>query len=400
MSIKFQLNTMQVNSSEPIALLDKSEVAKALDFHAGFPEYRPTPLASLSRLAQNIGVGGIYVKDESYRFGLNAFKVLGGSFAIGKYIAQMLGKDISELGYQALTSHSVREQLGTVTFATTTDGNHGRGVAWTANKLRQQAVVYMPKGTQQIRLEHICSLGADACITDMNYDDTVRMTAKYAQENNWVIVQDTAWEGYTDIPSWIMQGYATMGLEAVKQLSAQNIRPTHIFLQAGVGSMAAAIIGLFVNLYTPCRRTVIVEAEQAACFYKSATRGDGNIHNVDGDLATIMAGLACGEINPTAWEIIGKHAALFASCPDWVAADGMRILGNPLVGDERVISGESGAVTTGLLHAIMTRAEYADVKQQLALDEHSQILLFSTEGDTDPDMYRHIVWQGECTVTR
>ena len=400
MSIKFQMNTMQAKSVEPIALLDRSEVNKALDFHAGFPDYQPTPLANLSQLAQNIGVGGIHVKDESHRFGLNAFKVLGGSFAIGKYIAQMLGKDVSELGYQALTSPSIREQIGTVTFATTTDGNHGRGVAWTANRLRQQAVVYMPKGTQSIRLEHIRSLGAKACITDMNYDDTVRMTAQQAQENNWIVVQDTAWEGYTDIPGWIMQGYATMGLEAIEQLRAQNIAPTHIFLQAGVGSMAAAILGLFANIFTPCPRTVIVEAEQAACFYKSATMGDGNIHNVDGDLATIMAGLACGEINPTAWEIIRKHATLFASCPDWVAADGMRILGNPLVGDERVISGESGAATAGLLHAIMTEPAYAAVKKQLALDEYSQILLFSTEGDTDPQMYRRIVWNGEYAAKR
>lgn len=159
--------------------------------------------------------------------------------------------------------------------------------------------------------------------------------------------------------------------------------------------MAAAIVGLFANLFDPCPHIVIVEAEQAACFYKSAVAGDGGIHNVAGDLQTIMAGLACGEINPIAWEIIAKKATLFASCPDWVAANGMRILGNPLSTDRRVISGESGAVTAGLLHAIMTEPQYADVKHKLQLDENSQVLLFSTEGDTDPQMYRRVVWDGD-----
>lgn len=395
MHIKFQTNTMKTFATEQLALLTASETNKALAFHASFPEYQPTPLITLDKLSSQLGIGGIHVKDEAHRFGLNAFKVLGGSFAIGKYIAQKLGRDISELDYCALTSEKIRSQIGAVTFATTTDGNHGRGVAWTANRLGQQAVVYMPKGTQQIRLQNIQKLGARAYITDMNYDDTVRMTAQAAQQHGWVIVQDTAWPGYTDIPGWIMQGYATMALEAIKQLQAENIRPTHIFLQAGVGSMAAAILGLFANLFDPCPLTVIVEAEQADCFYQSALASDGQIHNVTGDLQTIMAGLACGEANPTAWEIIRNHAALFASCPDWVAANGMRILGNPLEGDIRITSGESGAVTAGLLHTIMTKPEYTHIKQQLQLDANSQVLLFSTEGDTDPQMYRRVVWQGE-----
>ncbi|MDZ7548615.1 pyridoxal-phosphate dependent enzyme, partial [Clostridium perfringens] len=144
-----------------------------------------------------------------YRFGLNAFKVLGGSYSMGKYLAQRLNMDIAELPYEKLTSDEVRKELGDITFVTATDGNHGRGVAWTANRLKQKSVVYMPKGSSLIRLENIRKEGADASITDMNYDDAVRLAAKYAEEHNGVVVQDTAWEGYEVIPAWIMQGYGT-----------------------------------------------------------------------------------------------------------------------------------------------------------------------------------------------
>lgn len=395
MQIKFKANSMQTPTPTIPKLFAIDEVSKAQAFHASFPEYQATPLAKLQHLAQQLNIGGIYVKDESYRFGLNAFKVLGGSFAIGQYIAERIGKDISELSYQDIISEQIRQQLGDVTFATTTDGNHGRGVAWTANRLQQKSVVYMPKGSQQIRLENIRALGATASITDSNYDDTVRMTAEKANKHGWVIVQDTAWPGYTDIPNWIMQGYATMGLEAIEQLANQKIRPTHVFLQAGVGSMAAAIQGLLANTFSPCPKVIVVETAQADCFYQSAVKNDGNSYTVGGDLQTIMAGLACGEVNPVAWEILRDNVAMFASCPDWVAANGMRILGNPLAGDDRVVSGESGAVTLGLLHSILNEPEYRHIKEELQLDTNSQVLLFSTEGDTDPDMYRRIVWNGE-----
>lgn len=395
MNIKFQVNRMQTPVTNTSELFSISEVSKAQTFHASFPEYQPTPLANLQQLASKLNIGGIYVKDESYRFGLNAFKVLGGSFAIGQYIAKQLGKDISQLDYQEIVSEQTRQQLGNITFATTTDGNHGRGVAWTANRLQQNSVVYMPKGSQQIRLENIQALGATASITDSNYDDTVRMTAAQANKHGWVIVQDTAWPGYTDIPNWIMQGYATMGLEAIEQLGSQGVQPTHVFLQAGVGSMAAAVQGLLANIFTPCPKVIVVETAQADCFYQSAAKNDGNSYAVGGDLQTIMAGLACGEVNPVAWEILRDNAAMFVSCPDWVAANGMRILGNPLAGDPKVVSGESGAVTLGLLHSILSDPEYRHIKEELQLDNDSQVLLFSTEGDTDPDMYRRIVWNGE-----
>lgn len=378
-------------ASDQLSIMAIDEVKKAKHFHESFPMYTKTPLVSLENLAQYYQLGGIFVKDESYRFGLNAFKVLGGSFAMAKHIAKRLNKDISELDYEAFTSSEVKESLGKVTFFTATDGNHGRGVAWAAHQLGQEAVVYMPKGTQKIRLENIQKEGATATIEEVNYDECVRIANAHANRTpGGVMVQDTAWEGYEEIPSWIMQGYGTMAMEAATQLGK---KPTHIFVQAGVGSLAGAVQGYFANLYPDDSiTTVIVEASKADCLYQSALARDGAIRTVTGDMPTIMAGLACGEPNTISWEILKNHSNFFVSCPDWVAKKGMCMLGAPLKEDVRVISGESGAVGMGLLASIMEMEELRPLKEALKLDEHSIVLMFSTEGDTDPDHYREVVW--------
>lgn len=383
-----------------VDFLSRQEIGKVRNFHKSFPEYQETPLRSLPKLAECLGVAGVYVKDESYRFGLNAFKVLGGSFSMAKYLAQRLHKDISEMGYESITSAEVRKQLGEITFTTATDGNHGRGVAWTAKRLKQKAVIYMPKGSSLTRLENIRAEGAEASITDMNYDDAVRLATENAKKYGWVVVQDTAWDGYEEIPAWIMQGYGTMALEALEQLNSCKIeKPTHIFVQAGVGSLAGAVQGFYASVFGEDRPvTVVVESDQADCLYQSAVANDGKPRIVTGDLATIMAGLACGEPNTIGWNVLRDYTHMFASCPDWVAAKGMRVLGNPLCEDPRVISGESGAVTAGLLVEIMTNPTLAEAKAKLGLNETSRVLLFSTEGDTDPAKYRSITWDGECPV--
>lgn len=377
--------------------MSSDEIEKVRKFHKSFPQYTQTPLASLKNLAKENGLGGIYIKDESYRFGLNAFKVLGGSFAMARFIAQTTGKDISELGYEQLISPETRKNLGEYTFFTATDGNHGRGVAWAANQIGQKAVVYMPKGSSQMRLDNIRKEGARASIEDMNYDEAVRKAAAESAETpNSVVIQDTAWEGYEEIPGWIMQGYGTMAMEAMEQLRADGVdRPTHVIVQAGVGSLAGAVQGFVANMFPEnCPTTIIVEASAADCLYRSAVKGDGTTVDVGGDLQTIMAGLACGEANIISWEILKNKSSYFVSLPDWAAANAMRVLGAPVNGDPRVISGESGAAGMGFLLALLQREEYAEWRKEIGLDEHSQVLLFSTEGDTDPDRYRDIVWDG------
>ncbi len=362
-------------------------------FHASFPEYSVTPLADLSGLAKELGLGGVYVKDESYRFGLNAFKVLGGSFAIGSYLAGRLGVDIGQLPYDRMTGKETREKLGDITFVTATDGNHGRGVAWTANRLGQKSVVYMPKGSALERLENIRALGSDASITELNYDDAVRLANQGAEKYGWVMVQDTAWEGYEDIPRWIMQGYTTLALEAAEQLRQLSVeKPTHIFLQAGVGAMSGGITGFLRDCYGDEPVITIVEPNKADCIYRSARAGER--YCVTGEMQTIMAGLACGEPCTIGWDILRDHADHFISCPEYVAAKGMRVLGNPVNGDTRVISGESGAVTLGLVAELMQNPSLDWLREPLGLGSDSRVLCISTEGDTDRENYRRIVWDG------
>lgn len=394
--IKWIDNQMPKTDDQHLSLMARDKIEKALEFHQSFPQYTETPLAKLDHLADHLGVASLFVKDESYRFGLNAFKVLGGSFAMANYIAEKLGKDVSELTYDVLTSDDLREQFGQATFFTATDGNHGRGVAWAANKLGQKAVVLMPKGTTQTRLENIQKEGATVTIEEVNYDECVRMANEMAENTpNGVMVQDTAWEGYEKIPTWIMQGYGTMALEASKELVAAGCdRPTHVFVQAGVGSLAGAVVGYFANLYPDNPpMMVVVEAEAADCLYQSAVEKDGKMRFVEGDLQTIMAGLACGEPNTISFDILANHTGLFLSCPDWVSEKGMRILGAPMKGDPQVISGESGAVAMGVISAAMEDPHYADLKAALKLDQQSKVLMFSTEGDTDPDNYKKIMWR-------
>ena len=396
-AIKWTLNRMPKSEDKQLPVMSLSNVAKARFFHSSFPQYSITPLAELDGMAKYLGLAGLYVKNEAHRFGLNAFKVLGGSFAMGRYIAKEMGRDVSEMTYDYLTSEAFRREFGQATFFTATDGNHGRGVAWAANKLGQKAVVHMPKGSAKSRFDNIAREGAQVTIEDVNYDDCVRLAAKEADETeHGVIVQDTAWDGYEEIPSWIMQGYGTMSSEAAEQLRALEVnRPTHVFVQAGVGSLASSVVGYFANLFPGCPPTfVVMEAGAADCLYQSAKAADGEPRIVGGDLETIMAGLACGEPNTIGWDILRNHVTAFVSCPDWVSAKGMRMLAAPLAGDPAVTSGESGAVGMGVVSTIMEDPDYADLKEALGLDGSSRVLLFSTEGDTDPVRYREVVWGG------
>jgi diaminopropionate ammonia-lyase len=365
-------------------------------FHRQLPGYKPTPLVRLERLARAWGYTDIFVKDEGPRFGLNAFKVLGGSYAVARLICQKLGRPLSEVPYAQLVSEEVRQKVGQITLTTATDGNHGRGVAWAAERLGQKAVIYMPKGSAPARVAAIRSHGAEVEVTDLNYDDAVRLACRMAKKNGWYVLQDTAWEGYTEPPLWIMQGYMTMCAEVVDQLRAEDAYPTHIFVQAGVGALAGAVVGYLAQVFRePRPKFIIMEPNNAACIFASAAAGDGKPHAVKGDLETIMAGLACGEPNILSWEILRDVPSGYISCADFLASDGMRILANPLPGDTPVVAGESGSLGIGLMDALSNKAPFEEFKTALGIGPDSTLLCFNTEGATDPVNYREILWHGK-----
>ena len=364
-------------------------------FHASFSQYCPTPLVALPGLAGQLGLKSVCVKDESKRFGLNAFKVLGGSYAVARCLAERLNLPEQGLTKSQLHNTAASTAADNITFISTTDGNHGRGLAWTARELGYPCIIYMPKGSEPARRNNILALGAQCTITDRNYDDTVRMSWNMAQEKGYVMVQDTAWEGYEQIPAWIMQGYLTLAAEILEQMQTASIRPTHCFLQAGVGSFAAAVAAFLVAVMgSDAPRIIIVEPHAANCFYQSAIAGDGKAHAVGGSLQTLMAGLACGEPSTLAWSILKDYTTAFMSCPDYMAANGMRMLAAPVQGDQPIVSSESGAAGAGALHWLMCHPTAASQRETLGLNAEASVLLISTEGDTVPHIYRNIVWQG------
>ncbi len=354
----------------------------AYNFHKTLPGYLPTPLLNLRHFAKKIGIGDCYIKDESQRLGLNAFKVLGASYAMAEEIKKYVPEGQSNLSFESIKSH--KTSIKDLTFVTATDGNHGRAVAWCAEQYGCRAVVFMPKGSSEIRLKSILEHKAKAEITELNYDETVKYAESEAIKNNWVLLQDSSWPGYTEVPRNIMVGYKTMVQEFFEQTSDW---PTHVIAQAGVGSFAASIFSSFISSTKQQPKFILLEPSGAACFFNSVKVGDKKPH-LTPDLNTMMAGLSCGMPSILAWDIIVPIADIFVICEDNIAIKGMQILSQPTEGDPSIISGESGAVPIGFLHEVATNPLYSDLRDQLQLDVSSKVLFFSTEGDTDPELYK------------
>lgn len=360
-------------------------------FHQSIPGFKASPLIKLNKLADKLSVSEIWVKDESTRFDLKAFKVLGASYAIAKHIQAKALPSKLPLDFKKLKAFASNNNIH---IATATDGNHGRAVAWCAHKLGCKAHVFMPKGSSQFRLDAIAQFAQQAEITELNYDNTVALVSRLAKENKWTLIQDTAWEGYEIIPADIKRGYFSLITEFEKQ--SPKDWPTHVFLQAGVGSMAAAIAAYFVKHKNPTPHIIVVEPEQAPCFFNSMKVNDGKAHLFDEEMNTIMAGLACGLPSTTAWQILKSTARATLKCHDKISAAGMRRYAQPVGGDKQLISGESAAVTLGALEYIMSlenidRVGTQETRDFLKLDKQSKILLFSTEGDTDPKIYQSVI---------
>lgn len=342
----------------------------AFPFHKSLSNYKPTPLYRLTDLANSYGVGSIFIKDESHRLGLNAFKGLGASFAV----------------------HKVLEKNPKVTtFCTATDGNHGRALAWAASIKGKNAVVYVPKNTTKERIDNIASEGATVVDTGENYDDTCEIAKISAIKNNWTLVQDCAWEGYEEIPAYVMAGYLTEFKEIEMQWKEFDSPKINLVLfQAGVGSWAASGIWHFINQHRRDRpKFVIVEPYNAHGILSSFHEGKRVQPKCNFD--TIMAGLNCGLPSMTAWEIIRNFTDACIRIKDEYAKEVMRELYHPSNDDPRIISGESGVGGLAGLKYLMTNPQAEPLKQHLGITASANVLVVSTEGATDKEMFQKIV---------
>lgn len=362
-----------------------------LDLHRSLPEYEPTPLICLPDLAKNLGIKQLYIKDESFRFGLKAFKALGSTYAIYRmindYIREQNGPEVTANNFYSNSFLRPNE----FTFCTATDGNHGRAVAWAARKLRQKSVIYMPGNSVMARIENIESEGAKVIVVDGNYDKAVRLAADDAKNNGWQIVSDTSWSGYEKIPRYIMAGFLTMFREIHQELE-EAVDIDAVFIQAGVGALAASASWFYNREYDLSNPKLIsIEPTNAACLLESIKSLDGIPVSFNNDQNSIMAGLNCGTPSPAAWPFIKTGFDLFMSVSDEYCIDAMQKYYNPTGKDRQIVSGESGAAGLAGLMALFNHEPSETIRSKLGLGDESTILLINTEGDTDPVAFDTLV---------
>ena len=344
----------------PILSLAAEDVARREI--ASWPGYAPTPLRNLPARARALGLGAIAFKEEQHRFDLRSFKALGGAYAVKKLAAAPGGPPAA--------------------VCCATDGNHGRSVAWGARAAGLRCVIYIHEGVSEGRAAAIRAFDAEVRRVPGNYDDSVRIAAADAAREGWTVVSDTSWEGYQDIPRDVMQGYGVMVGEAIAQGEGEARPPTHVFVQGGVGGVAAATVAHLWERFGPARPCiVVVEPDKADCLTRSAEAG--RVVHLSGDLDTIMAGLSCGEPSPLAWAVLDPGADAFMAIGDAAIAPAMRLLAA-----EGVVGGESGVAG---LAALQIAAREPAMRAMLGLDAASRVLLFGTEGATDPALYEALV---------
>lgn len=359
---------------------------------AGWPGYAKTTQHHLPGLAAKLGVADISLKDESTRFGLGSFKALGGAYAVARLLQRLAGETLDrEVTMSEITGRAVPEIAAATTVCCATDGNHGRSVAWGARNFGCRCVIFIHATVSEGRKAAIEAYGAEVRRCSGNYDDSVREAQATADREGWFVVSDTSYPGYMEVPKDVMQGYELMADEAFSDLARP---PTHVFLQTGVGGMAAAVAANAVRRWGDDRPAIVLcDPDRAACWLDSLVAGEPVA--VDGDLDTLMAGLACGEVSALAWQILADFTDAVIALPDRTAIEAMKLVANPVLGDPAVVAGESAvAGLAGLIAALQDEQLAAN----LGLDRGSRIALFSTEGDTDPELYRDLVGRSAAEV--
>ena len=348
-------------------LFSRQELDDSFQTISSWPGYSPTRLVSLAGLAREAGVAQIHYKDEGNRFGLGSFKALGGAYAVHQLVETLSG------------------DLSGVTITSATDGNHGLSVAWGAAQLGCRCVIFIHADVSEGREQALQDRGAEVVRIEGNYDDSVRLCAQTARENGWYVISDTTADpDFRDVPKTVMTGYTVMASEIVDQLQ-ENI-PTHVFVQGGVGGLAAAICDYFQRAWgtaAPC--LIVVEPELAPCLYESACNGERI--SVDIQDETMMAGLSCGEVSIVAWPVLASYADHFLTVPDSVVAPAMRLLADAPFGDPPIVAGESAVAG---LAALLAASRQKKLSNLLTLTEESRVLIIGTEGATDVALYESI----------
>lgn len=381
-------------SAERRSILSLAEGERALQAISEWPGYRPTPLRSLAGFARRVNIGAILYKDESSRFGLGSFKALGGAYAVQRLLQKKLAQHVAshDISTAELFSGKYRDLAAQITVCCATDGNHGRSVAWGARTFGCNCVVFLHSGVSFAREQAIAAYGARIVRTQGNYDDSVRAANEAAATQAWYLIADTSYPGYMDVPRDVMQGYSVMWFEAERQWP-RHTQLTHVFAQGGVGGLAASACAHFWERLGPARpQFIVVEPEAAPCLYESARAGEPTA--IKGQLDTVLAGLACGEVSLLAWDILNRGADFFVTIEDEPALDTMRLLASG-IDDSPLVVGESGAAA---LAGLLAMAQDPELMLRLGLDSTACVLVVGTEGDTDPQFYERIVGRTAAEV--
>ncbi|MDH5355458.1 MAG: diaminopropionate ammonia-lyase [Gammaproteobacteria bacterium] len=381
----------EVNQSErypedlkTIASLEKSRLA--VDEISQWPDYHPTPLHCLDNLAADIGVDKIWYKDESQRFHLKSFKALGGAYAVARQLQAKVAEQTGvSPGIKDLLARKYDDIVSQIVISCATDGNHGRSVSWGCQMFGCQCVIYIHRDVSQGRQQAMEAFGATVNRITGNYDESVKQADADAKLHSRIIVSDTSYEGYMEIPKDVALGYTVLLSESVEQMSGEI--PTHVFIQGGVGGLASAVCAYFWELWGEQRpRFIIVEPVNANCLQESAKAGSPVV--VEGDLDTLMAGLACGEVSQLAWQVLKTGANDFMTINEEAVPLTMKLLANGFNGDTRIEAGESAVAG---LAALITARHDSEMSAALGLDDSSRIYILGTEGATDPDVYNQLI---------
>ena len=375
----------RVDGSAAETVISTDDFANARSEISAWQGYAPTPLHALPELAAALQLGAVHYKDEGPRFGLGSFKALGAAYAACRVLQQQISlRRDHPVTLADVRTRKYASDAAAITLVTATDGNHGRSLAWGAGRFGAACRIYIHSEVSQNRADAMADLGAEVIRIDGDYDESVRIARDDAAAQGWFVVSDTSWAGYTEPPRDVMAGYGVLIHEANQAL---GIAPTHVFVQGGVGGIAAAVAsGMRQRWGDECPRIIVVEPDRAACLFASAHKG--TITNVDIQTETMMAGLSCGEPSPLAWGILREEASAFTTIPDDFVAPAMRLLGKPLADDPAITAGESAVAG---LAALIAASQDAGHRETLGLDNNARVLLIGTEGATDPDIYRKIM---------